>query len=118
MQTHLTILGALYTGIGAFGLLSAAISAIAILGGGLISGDAQAVAVTFKASVFVGVLLAVLAAPVLIGGIGLFRRAAWSRFLVLVLGCLSLLAIPFGTILGIYTIWVLAKPEAAQLLSA
>ena len=43
---------------------------------------------------------------------GLFERQPWARVLGLVLGILALLRFPFGTALGIYTLWVLA-PEAS-----
>ncbi len=45
---------------------------------------------------------------------GLLQREAWARTAILVLAFLSLLNIPFGTALGIYTIWVLLAPEADQ----
>jgi hypothetical protein len=35
----------------------------------------------------------------------------------LVVGVLMLFRFPLGTALGIYTLWVLAKPEAAKLTS-
>ena len=118
MRTHLTVIGAIYTALGAIGLLIAAIAVVAIAGSGLISGDSQAIAVTSTVSAFVGLLVLIPAVPFLIGGIGLLKGAPWARIVVLVLGCLCLLAIPFGTILGIYTILTLSKPEAAELLSA
>jgi len=117
MQTHVTIIGAIYTALGAIGLLIATIAVVAIAGGGLISGDPQAIAITSTVSGFVGVLLLAPAVPFVIGGIGLLKGAPWARIVVLVLGCLCLLAIPFGTILGIYTILMLSKPEVAELLS-
>ncbi len=40
-------------------------------------------------------------------GWGLLERETWARPLALILGFLSLLHIPLGTALGIYTIWVL-----------
>ena len=45
---------------------------------------------------------------------GLFQREDWARPLGLVLGFLALVRIPFGTALGIYTIWVLLPQEAGQ----
>jgi zinc ribbon protein len=45
---------------------------------------------------------------------GLFERQPWARILGLVLGILALLRIPFGTMLGIYTLWVLAPEESAH----
>jgi len=47
-------------------------------------------------------------------GIGLLKRAAWARSLALLLAFLSLLDIPFGTVLAIYTIWVLRSSAADQ----
>lgn len=38
---------------------------------------------------------------------GLLQKRPWARFLALVLGGLALLDPPFGTALGIYTLWVL-----------
>src|SRR6267378_4301550 len=43
---------------------------------------------------------------------GLFEREPWARMLGLVLGFLALLRFPFGTALGIYTLWVLL-PETS-----
>ena len=45
---------------------------------------------------------------------GLFQRELWARPLGLVLGFLALLRPPFGTALGIYTIWVLLPAHAEQ----
>ncbi len=45
-------------------------------------------------------------------GWGLLQREAWARTAALVLGFIALLNIPFGTALGIYTIWVLLPGEA------
>jgi hypothetical protein len=41
------------------------------------------------------------------GGWGLLQRDPWARVLLLVLAFLSLPSIPFGTALGVYTLWVL-----------
>jgi len=38
---------------------------------------------------------------------GLLERAPWARLLVLVLAILSILKFPLGTVLAIYTLWVL-----------
>lgn len=45
-------------------------------------------------------------------GWGLLVRTEWARLAALVLGALSLLDVPFGTILGIYTFWVLLPAES------
>ncbi len=45
---------------------------------------------------------------------GLFERRSWARILALVLGFLALIRFPFGTALGIYTLWVLLPGAAGQ----
>jgi hypothetical protein len=45
---------------------------------------------------------------------GLFDRRPWARILALVLGFLAILSFPFGTALGIYTLWVLLPGPAGQ----
>jgi hypothetical protein len=47
-------------------------------------------------------------------GWGLLARQPWARMLAIVSGALSLLDIPFGTALGIYTLWVMLPPESEQ----
>jgi hypothetical protein len=53
-----------------------------------------------------------LALPGLAAGIGLLRRKAWARYLALVVGLFELVFFPIGTIIGLYTFWVLLQAEA------
>ena len=46
-------------------------------------------------------------------GWGLMQHQPWARTAGLVLGVLALFHPPFGTALGIYSLWVLASNEAA-----
>lgn len=62
----------------------------------------------------VAVLLFLKALAGFAAGWGLLERQPWARVLTLVLGFVSLIHIPFGTALGIYTIWVLLSPQADQ----
>lgn len=50
----------------------------------------------------------------LIAGWGLLDRQPWARMLAIVLGAINLIHIPFGTALGIYTLWVLLPAESEQ----
>jgi predicted nucleic acid-binding Zn ribbon protein len=61
---------------------------------------------------FIALLLLVKAGAGIIAGAGLLQRQPWARTLAIVLGCISLINIPFGTALGIYTLWVLLSPNA------
>ncbi len=60
----------------------------------------------------IGVLVAGFAIAGVIAGWGLMARAPWARMLAIVLGVISLIHIPFGTALGIYTLWVLVPAGA------
>ncbi len=59
-----------------------------------------------------GVVLAMFGVLHLVLAWGLFERESWARMLGLVLGFLALLRIPFGTALGVYTLWVLLPEES------
>ena len=48
----------------------------------------------------------------IIAGWGLLERQPWARMLAIVLGVINLIHIPFGTLLGIYTLWVLLPAES------
>ena len=61
-----------------------------------------------------GVTLAVFGVLHLVLAWGLFEREPWARMLGIVLGCLALLRFPFGTALGIYTLWVLLPESSAR----
>ena len=61
-----------------------------------------------------GILVGAKALLCFAGGWGLLQRESWARPLVLVLGVISLLNIPLGTALGIYTLWVFIPAQSAQ----
>ena len=63
-----------------------------------------------------GIGAVILAGAVLgiIAGWGLLERQPWARMLAIVLGFISLLEMPFGTALGIYTLWVLLPAQSEE----
>lgn len=52
----------------------------------------------------------------IVGGCGLLGHKSWSRILILVLGILILPRFPFGTALGIYTLWVVFRPGMKEMM--
>jgi hypothetical protein len=50
----------------------------------------------------------------ILAGWGLMERQPWGRPLGIVLGFLALFHFPVGTVLGIYTLWVLLPAGSAQ----
>ncbi len=49
-----------------------------------------------------------------IAGWGLLDRRPWARMFAIVLGCLALINIPFGTALGIFTLYVLLSDSSER----
>lgn len=56
----------------------------------------------------------VMASLSLVVGYGLLTRRSWARIFAIVLAVFALFKIPFGTALGIYTLWVLAPTASAM----
>ncbi len=63
----------------------------------------------------IGWLVILKAAVGLAAGFGLLQRESWARILALILAFIALFTnIPFGTALGVYTLWTLLPREAEQ----
>lgn len=89
-------------------LLCAGAFVFLLLGGvGLAVRDEQALPVLFTVGVLVALFLTALALPGLAAGIGLLLRQSWARFLAIVVAILGLINFPLGTLIGLYSAWVL-----------
>jgi hypothetical protein len=115
MKDHVTIIGILRIGFALLGLLAAAFVFVAVVGGGLISGDADAIRITGVVGTVVAGFLTLLSVPGLIAGIGLLRRWSWARWLTLILAVPDLFNVPVGTLYAAYTIWALMQDETAEM---
>ena len=56
----------------------------------------------------------ILAAGGICVGLGLIQRRPWARIAALVLGVLAIFHPPFGTALGVYTLWVLLADDGGH----
>ncbi len=114
MNTHVKIVAVLHI-VGGVLCLIAAIAIFALFGvaGGIVisQGQHEAATVIGIVAMLIGGFLAILALPGIIGGWGLLAGKQWARVLVIVLGVLHLVNFPFGTALGIYTLWALLWSE-------
>jgi hypothetical protein len=115
MEKHITFVAALNIGFGILGLMIGCLAFIVIAGGGAISGDPDAAIITFVVASVIAFFFISLSLPEIIGGVGLLKRRGWARILILIIAVLDLVQIPFGTIIGVYTIWVLLNDETAKL---
>src|SRR5579863_602767 len=117
MQQHLHLLGILWLALSALNAVGGVI--LYILANTLfvhlpeMSGRAGSSAWLHPFLSFIGILIVVKSAAGFLTGWGLLQREPWARMLTIVLAFLALFNIPFGTALGIYTLWVLL-PEGAD----
>jgi len=113
MATHIRILGWLHLAFGAFGLLTA----LLVFGGSMVgSMFAGSVSGTIGLGIlgsFAAAFVAALAIPGLVAGYGLLKFRPWARILTIVLSVFELIHFPFGTILAVYSFWVLLSSEGA-----
>ena len=63
---------------------------------------------------FFGVVSLAYAAVGIAAALGLFERKGWARVLALIVSILALIQIPFGTALGIYSLWVLLPSQSRE----
>ena len=120
MESHVKVLGWLNVFFGVLGL----IAALAILGGSMavasvlgLSGDEAMVPVHIVA--LIGGALAVftllLSIHALLLGYGLLNLRPWARIFGFFFAAFALVHVPIGTALGLYTFWVLLKPQTELL---
>ena len=112
MQKHIQLLGIIYIAYHSIGLVFASVVWGILSGIGFMSGDPQAAGILALVGTFVAGLLLSLSVPGIVGGGGILKGWWWSRYLVLVLGVFNLVRVPLGTILGVYTFWVLMQNES------
>jgi hypothetical protein len=124
MHTHVKVVGALNIVLGAFGLLIAA--ALMLIFGGATwlvgaSGDpdaAIAVPILGVTGAAIATFLLLLSLPGVVIGIGLLQLRSWARVAGIVISLLNLFNFPFGTMLGVYGLWVLFAKETERVFSA
>ena len=117
MNTHIKTVGILYLVFGSLTMFTAVVVLLSFgTVGGIVVAQGEHEAAGILGVVMLGVcgLLSLLALPELIGGWALLTGRPWGRNWVLVLGFISLLNIPFGTLLGIYTLWALLRDDEAM----
>lgn len=108
---HIRLLGILWLAMSAFHLLPG-LAMLSMFGHGpsvwwsarpeFVLGFVRVFGIVFLAGGVLGI----------VAGWGLLDRQPWSRRLALVLGFVNLIHIPFGTALGIYTLWVLLPAQS------
>jgi hypothetical protein len=119
VQGHLHLLGILWLAISAFNTIGGVI--LYVVANTLFAYLHEMGAPPETPTGFLRSLLSVIAIFILakaacgfLAGWGLLQRESWARVIALVLGFISLFNIPFGTAVGVYTLWVLLPAQSQQ----
>ena len=123
MENHKRILGILFVVAASLQIL--VVSALALFITAIFSfvmrkaepADAEILDLIMNVARFIPAFVIIfISLPSLLAGIGLLAKQKWALILALIMGCLKLFSFPFGTALGIYTIWVYSEDQrlAAQ----
>jgi len=121
METHVKVLGALQIALSALSLLGAIVLMLifgGVMGAVTAADDPDAMValpvIGLTGAALVSFLL-VLSLPGLITGIGLLQRRPWARIAGIVISIIGMMFIPFGTVIGVYGLWVLFSKETERL---
>ena len=120
MHTHVKVLAVLHIIFGVLGALFG-LGLMALLGVIGVAGAASdpdawvALPILGFTGVALGVFMLAISLPGVIAGIGLLKFKPWARILTILLSALNLINFPFGTILGVYGLWVMLSDDGARL---
>ena len=123
MIAHVDFVGVLFivwgvlTTLVGLSTLALGVSAVALIASASRGGGGGQVAAGVTAVVFTALALAAIIWGVvhIAVGVPLRQRKPWARLVALMLGGVDLLLLPYGTALGVYTLWVLLNEEGKSL---
>lgn len=120
MEKHLRAVGILNIALGALGVLAALLTLVLFKGPSgilLINARIGGSATTQEGFVTACILIyfLLMAGPLIALGFGLLRYQEWARNMGVIVSIFSLVNIPVGTVIGIYSIWVLTSFEVEPL---
>ena len=115
MKKHITAVAALHIGFGVLGIVIGFMLFALLSGIGAITQDSEAQFVLWIVGTSLGAFLVIVSIPGIIAGMGLLKYKEWARILTLIISAIDLLNIPFGTALGIYSIWTLVQDETIEI---
>ena len=118
VQSHVRLLGLLWLGFSAFNTVGAIVLYVlanTFFAQARFFAPESATAFLRPFLSVVAIVLLAKAALGFLAGFGLLQHDKWARVLALVIGFVSLFTnIPFGTALGIYTMWVLLSTDSER----
>jgi hypothetical protein len=118
MAKHVTIVAALQIGWNILGLVFGVFLFLLLSWASTQVDDPEVFFILPLIAITLGGLIIITSILGIIGGIGLLKYKRWARILILILSAMDLLNIPFGTAIGIYSIWVLIQSDTTRLFYA
>ena len=124
MEKHITVLGAMFLGLGVLGVIGmATVVAIFGLGCGVLANLSEqepdlpglVVLLPLFFGTFITVIIAITSIPCFVVSYGLIKRRHWAKVAALAVGVLNILVVPLGTIVGIYALWFFLQEGTDQL---
>jgi hypothetical protein len=116
MKKHVTAIGAINLGFGIIGLVGAVFAFWVLnFAKGFVEGDEIPYMVLSFIAFSVPALICLLSTLGLVGGIGLLMFRSWARYVAIVTAALGCFVIPVGTLIGVYSLWVLFQDDTIKL---
>jgi len=111
MQKNINIVAALQIGLSIFNLLIAfLIFTVLKVVGGFVDNANGSTILSLIADIF-AIVFIIISLPGILAGMGLYKRKEWARILTIILSVIELFSFPFGTAIGIFSIWAMIQPE-------
>ena len=119
MKKHVTVVAAIQIGFGILGIIGAltVFFALNFAKGFVGNEDVPRVVLSFL-SISLPLLIGFMSTLGLVGGIALLSYKNWARILVMITAAMGCLAIPIGTLIGVYSIWALMQDDTIKLFKA
>ena len=123
MSSHVDFLGVLFvvwgllTTLVGVSTLALGIGAVALIASASRGGGGGAFAAGFTAAFFttLAIIAMIWGTAHVVVGVPLRRCRPWARIIALMLGSVDLLLLPYGTALGVYTLYVLLNEKGKAL---
>ena len=116
MKKHVTLVAALQIGFSAMGIIGATVMFFIFSFAGSFVNDVEVAGTVMKfLGTFLPSMILLMSLLGLVAGIGLLGFQRWARLLAMVLAAIGCFVFPVGTIIGVYSLWVLMQDESAKL---
>lgn len=114
MERHINVAASLQTGLGILGFIAGIVIYAVLLFIVKFIGETEAQTIILIVGKVIAGIILFCSLPVIIAGVGLFKKREWGRILTLIISVMHLLNFPVGTAIGVYCIWVMVQPEVIE----